>query len=333
MLYLLQLVEAIKFEPPKSALVAFLIQRSAANHILCNYFYWYCDNQQITAQLLSALDPTTRLVFTRQRSLVDSLVQIASLVQKGTSIAKKIEILRSRLSEFENFEAMPLVLDPRIQITGIVPSACSVFKSTMAPLKLVFACSDGSIYPVMFKCGDDLRQDQLVVQIITLMEKLLAKENLDLALSPYKVLATGPAHGMLQFVQDAEALSAIIASGKGLDTFLGNAPEKMDIYVRSCGIFTLYSAGYCVITYILGVGDRHLDNLMLSTTGHMFHVDFGFILGRDPKVCHYYSFQAFSTSYEAVQGNGRSDGRSRLCSIRSLPIPLFHYFYLLAQIC
>ena len=40
---------------------------------------------------------------------------------------------------------------------------------------------------VIYKKGDDLRQDQLVVQMISLMDRLLKREALDLRLTPYKL--------------------------------------------------------------------------------------------------------------------------------------------------
>ena len=71
--------------------------------------------------------------------------------------------------------------------------------------------------------------------------------------------------------------------------------EVMDTYVKSC-------AGYCVLTYLLGVGDRHLDNLLLHHSGNFFHCDYSFILGNDPK-----TYLPMRITEDMVNGMGGRD--------------------------
>ena len=59
-------------------------------------------------------------------------------------------------------------------------------------------------YSVIFKSGDDLRQDQLVIVMIRLFDSLLKSEGLDLLLTPYSILATSPTTGLGEYTRNRE---------------------------------------------------------------------------------------------------------------------------------
>lgn len=163
-----------------------------------------------------------RDILGRQQKFIDKLVKLVKCVSRESgNRKKKIEKLQQLLADpdafkwnFANFEPLPLPLDPEIQIKGIVPEQASLFKSALMPSKLHFITVDNTEYVAIFKHGDDLRQDQLILQMITLMDKLLRKENLDLKLTPYRVLATSSKHGFLQFIDSVTVAEALATEGK-----------------------------------------------------------------------------------------------------------------------
>lgn len=324
LLYLLQLVQALKFEwrttssssgsiisdeknravlaevtapgvdLTEHSLAEFLIERAVRNPVLGNFFHWYlmveCEDKalgkmyaKVAYQFMKSMmelpsGAQRRDILRRQGELVAVLSNISKEVRGiKDGRPKKIEYLHAKISDPRNgltsFPPLPLPLDATVHVTGIRPELVTVFKSSLAPLKITFTTVSGDDYPILFKTGDDLRQDQLVIQIITLMDKLLRKENLDLKLTAYRVLATGSDCGMLQFIPSQSLASILAENGGSLIQYLRTHnldesttatysinPAVMEAYVKSC-------AGYCVITYLLGVGDRHLDNLLLSASG------------------------------------------------------------------
>ena len=59
-------------------------------------------------------------------------------------------------------------------------SSCSGYSSASVP------------YTVLFKQGDDVRQDELAVQLVRFMDQALKGAGLDLDLLTYEVLSLGP---------------------------------------------------------------------------------------------------------------------------------------------
>lgn len=128
-----------------------------------------------------------------------------------------------RMNLPDGLASVPLPLDPSCGISGLDPSTVILFRSAMYPALIDFTAhkldenddlkyaekgissssnvicdnvhfpdqDDSLIYKIIFKSGDDLRQDQLVMQLISLMDSLLKKVNLDLGLLTYGILATG----------------------------------------------------------------------------------------------------------------------------------------------
>lgn len=180
-----------------------------------------------------------------------------------------------------------LPLSPSFEVTAVNSRSCGYFNSNTLPLKVSYIGPDRMILPAIFKAGDDLQQDMLTIQLVRVMDRLWLEEGIDLKMVTFECVPTGHKRGMIEMVTDAETLRKIQVewglTGSFKDKPIAEWLERQNPsqleYQRAVDNFTVSCAGYSVVTYILGICDRHNDNIMLKTSGHLFHIDFGKFLG------------------------------------------------------
>ncbi|KAL3666947.1 hypothetical protein V7S43_007894 [Phytophthora oleae] len=208
----------------------------------------------------------------------------------------------------DEWPLLRLPVDPQVKVSGIDYKKTEVKRSAEAPM--IITCtgvdreedeSEDSAdanesqrktwsrrthkpphYRLMYK-RDDLRKDSIVQNIINVMYLILKQETkLDIPLVTYRVLPTSSFDGLIEIVENAHTLYSIIRDHETILNFLHHHNGHRTLSDISSS-FRESLAAYTVITFLLGVGDRHADNVMLTKDGILFHIDYGFILGKDPK--------------------------------------------------
>jgi len=125
------------------------------------------------------------------------------------------------------------------------------------------------------------------MQLIILFDKIFREAKLPLFLQPYTVLVTSPTSGMIQTVPNALSVDSLKKDTPNFTT-LANffqqcyGPKGSAGYKKAQRNFVESMAGYSIVCYLLQIKDRHNGNILLTSSGHVVHIDFGFMLSNSP---------------------------------------------------
>ncbi len=111
--------------------------------------------------------------------------------------------------------------------------------------------------------------------------------------------------GLIMYLPNKISISQIKENFKNLNIYLNHLKEGKcdeckkvidDNYFKTAGIYKFIfiqflikaffliniEAGLILACYLLGLGDRHNKNIMISKKGEIGHIDFGYIMNKDP---------------------------------------------------
>ncbi|CAB3399260.1 unnamed protein product [Caenorhabditis bovis] len=304
-----QFIEALRFELyEKSAIAEFIFELASLSLDFTFEIYWQlqqrvdhcavddlpyairCQNLQhkiIDEHESNDLKCDIRL----QHELLHDLdvIQEELRYHSNESEQEKLNRLRMKLGVMDSkllLNKVPLPICPSFECTGVRIEECSIFNSNAKPLKIVFR-GINTTYSIIHKRDDDMRQDAFVMKMVNEMDRIWKSNGLDLRIITFRVMPVGYRRGMAELVLNCATLLEI-QKEDGLRGVLNDEvlrkwlmkhnsnefsyKEALDNFIRSC-------AGWCVVTYVLGIGDRHNDNILFTKNGHVFHIDFGKYMG------------------------------------------------------
>ena len=307
-IYLLQLVQALKYEKNiDNALARFLIEQAIAHPITIGHeFFWHLRaemyNQEVQKKFglylevfVNKISLPLYKIFKDEDLMLKTLITFAEKVKINQPKEDRDRIFKQDLASLNELykqkkKEISLPLNFKYRVKGLIIDKCRIMNSKKKPLWLTFENADpfGSPIVCMLKCGDDLRMDMVTLQLFQAMQTIWFENGLQVKMSLYKVLCTAYMQGMLEMVTNSDTLASIHKQEGGAIKQLFSIASVLNWILKNCKSVSLDEAkenflksnvAYCLATFVLGIGDRHNDNIMMKKNGELFHIDFGHFLG------------------------------------------------------
>lgn len=158
-----------------------------------------------------------------------------------------------------------LPLSSKHRYSGLDLTQCKIMDSKKSPLWLTFVAADDPAVKrtILMKVDDDLRQDQLTLQLLTVMDNMWVNKDINLEMKLYTCASTGPSEGLIEVVQSSYTMADITAQYGGAAAAFNKKPLSYWLQNYS---YTNRNATSMQIKSFLVI-DTALKSLLLQTLG------------------------------------------------------------------
>jgi hypothetical protein len=259
--------------------IADLFKRS---QMLINNLFWYLFylKSHVNQQGIQNINNFTRLFDS------ENIESISTTYEYFYQLTKNVHNLKGYLEQ--NSRIFPLVYPSNPEI---IIEKCLIDKTHITQkgiIKIPYQTNNEII--MMIIKNEDIAGDLVCMNLIQISDVILTdtlKKQIPFQSIIYDVIPITSSYGMIKIVNNAETIYDIKEKqkksisqyilGTNDDVYVG---DLLDTYMESAVLYTLHS-------FFLGLGDRHLQNIMITSDGKIFHIDFSDILGTNsyPGTC------------------------------------------------
>jgi hypothetical protein len=258
--------------------------RDANMLILLSFEYNYFKNKSIVN---NSDDQITQVINMFLKATLSP--ELKCLISKTINTLSKLSIDKKNMIGTTDKNILPIIypLDTKFLITDIVK--VQELQSSSCPLLVTVLIQDDKLKlnkiekKFILKTDSGLRKENIVSSLIIILQNKLIQQmkrgRIDYfePIPTYKIIMITNNIGVIEFLDDCLTLKNINSKNYTLQNYILDNNKDSRIKTIKERFAKSLAISSC-LSYVLGLGDRHASNIMISKSGHIIHIDYGYIL-------------------------------------------------------